>query len=75
MEKFRNRPVNSKKGYLKWTSKPSYITQKIFYNELILEYVYCNYVKYQYINSIIIISKKHYGNKSSLYVDILTLGA
>ena len=28
------RLVNNKKDYLKWTSKPSYISQKVFDNDL-----------------------------------------
>ena len=30
------RPVNNKKDYLKWTSKPGFITQKIFDNNLVV---------------------------------------
>ena len=39
MENLRNRIdlklVNNEKDYLKWTSKPSYMSQKIFYNDLV----------------------------------------
>ena len=39
MENGRNRIdaklVNNKKGYLKWTSKPSYISRKVFENDLV----------------------------------------
>ena len=39
MENLRNRIdvklVSNKRGYLKWTSKPSYISHKIFDNELV----------------------------------------
>ena len=42
MEKLRNRTdvrlVSNKKGNLKWTSKPSYISQKIFDNDLFVIY-------------------------------------
>ena len=34
MPNLKNR-IDEKKGYLKWTSKPSYISQKIFNNNLI----------------------------------------
>ena len=30
------RPVNNEKDYLKWTSKPGFITQKIFDNNLVV---------------------------------------
>ena len=30
------RPVNNKKDYLKWTSQPGFITQKIFDNNLVV---------------------------------------
>ena len=40
MENLRNRvgvtPVNNKKDYLKWTSKPNYVSQKIFDNDLVV---------------------------------------
>ena len=39
MENLRNRIdvklVSNKKDYLKWTSKPSYMSHKIFYNDLV----------------------------------------
>ena len=39
MENLKNRLdrrlVNNKKNYLKWTSKPSYVAQKIFDNDLL----------------------------------------
>ena len=39
MKNLRNRidvkPVNNKKDYLKWTSKPSYMSHKIFDNDLV----------------------------------------
>ena len=39
MEKLRNRIdvrfVSNEKGYLKWTSKPSYMSHKIFDNNLV----------------------------------------
>ena len=39
MENLRNRIdvklVSNKKDYLKWTSKPSYMTHKIFDNDLV----------------------------------------
>ena len=39
-ENLRNRigikPVSNEKDYLKWTSKPSYMSQKIFQNELLV---------------------------------------
>ena len=39
MENLRNRIdvklVSNKRGYLKWTPKPSYISHKIFDNELV----------------------------------------
>ena len=39
MENFRNRidvrHVSNEKDYLKWTSKPSYMSQKIFDNDLV----------------------------------------
>ena len=39
MENLRNRIdvklVSNKKDYLKWTSKPSYMSQKIFDNDLV----------------------------------------
>ena len=42
MEKLRNRTdvrlVSNKKGNLKWTLKPSYISQKIFDNDLFVIY-------------------------------------
>ena len=28
--------VSNKKGYLKWTSKPSYMSHKIFYGDLVV---------------------------------------
>ena len=40
MENLRNRIdlklVSSKKGYVKWTSKPSYMLHKIFNNDLVV---------------------------------------
>ena len=39
MENLKNRVdrrlLNNKKNYLKWTSKPSYVAQKIFDNDLV----------------------------------------
>ena len=39
MENLRNtidiKPVSNKKDYLKWTSKPSYVSYKIFDNDLV----------------------------------------
>ena len=49
MEKLRNRtdirPVNNKKDYLKCTSKPSYISRKIFESKLFAIQKKQNYIK------------------------------
>ena len=46
MENFRNRInvklLNTKKYYFKCTSKPSYMSQKIFDNNLVARYVKAN---------------------------------